>query len=250
MSIKVQILLADFVDADHGRRVRELLPELHPMEQARYRAFRHARRRQVWLAGRELLLAALARRLPRVDATALRSDARGAVRYAGGSVRISLSHSGNMLVAALASVPVGVDVEQSRPRACIRQAGRLFTRAEAWHLQTLAPAARQSGFYALWTLKEAFAKAAGISLWGALQGAEFDLHAQCVRAAPPAHWNCIHARTAHGWHLAVAVQSADHAVRFECRRRSAVGEWLAENLFEPTTLRSAESTPCVLAQVG
>ncbi|MDE2069963.1 MAG: 4'-phosphopantetheinyl transferase superfamily protein [Gammaproteobacteria bacterium] len=250
MSITVQIALADFVDADHGRRKCELLPALHPVEQARYRAFRHARRRQVWLAGRELLLAALARQLPRVDAAALRSDARGAVRYGGGSVRISLSHSGNLLVAALASVPVGVDAEQSRPRACIRQAGRLFTRAEARYLRTLEPAAIQTGFYTLWTLKEAFAKAAGISLWEVLQGAEFDLHAQRVHASPPAHWNCVHARTVHGWHLAAVVQSADNEVRIECRRRSAMGDWFAENLLERTAIRSAESASCVLAQVG
>ncbi|MBU6470494.1 MAG: 4'-phosphopantetheinyl transferase superfamily protein [Gammaproteobacteria bacterium] len=248
--MKVQIALADFVDAEHERRARELLPALHPVEQARYRAFQHARRRQVWLAGRELLLAALARQLPRVDAAALHSDARGAVRYGGGSVRISLSHSGNLLVAALASVPVGVDVEQSRPRACIRQAGRLFTRAEVRYLQALEPAAIQTGFYTLWTLKEAFAKAAGISLWEALQGAEFDLHARCVRASPPADWNCVHVRTAHGWHLAVVVQGADYAVQLECRRRSVAGAWLVENLLESTTLRNAESTPCVPAQVG
>lgn len=250
MSITVQIALADFVDADHGRRERELLPALHPVEQTRYRAFQHARRRQIWLAGRELLLAALARQRPRVDAAALRSDARGAVRYDGDSVRISLSHSGNLLVAALAPVPVGVDVEQSRPRACIRQAGRLFAHAEARYLRTLAPAAIQTGFYMFWTLKEAFAKAAGMSLWEALQGAEFDLHAQCVHASPPAHWNCVHARIAYGPHLAVAVQSADNEVRLECRRRSTAGDWLAENLLERTTLRSAESSSCFPAQVG
>ena len=250
MSITVQISLADFVDADHERRVRELLPELHPMEQARCRVFRHARRRQVWLAGRELLLAALARQLPRVDAAALRSDERGGLRYAGSSVCVSLSHSGNLLVAALAPVPVGVDVELPRPRACLRQAARLFTRAEARYVHARAPAAQLSAFYTFWTLKEAYAKAADLSLWEVLQGVEFDLDAQCVHASPPADWRCVHAHTAHGWHVAVAVQTADNAVRIECARRSAAGEWLAESLLEPTSLCSAQSTPCVLAQVG
>lgn len=251
MKITVQIALADFVDADHGRRERALLPALHPVEQARYRAFGHARRRHVWLAGRELLLAALARQRPQVDPAALRTDARGAVRYDGG-VCVSLSHSGNLLVAALASVPVGVDVEQPRPRACVRHAGRLFARAEARYLQALAPAAQKSGFYALWTLKEAFAKAAGMSLWEALRAAEFDLHARHLRtsAAPVADWSCVHARTARGAHLALAVQSADYGVRLECRRRSATGDWLGENLIERTAIRSAESSSCVLAQVG
>lgn len=248
--MQVQISLADFADADHGRRERELLPNLHPMEQARYRTFRDVRRRQVWLAGRELLLAALARQLTRVDAAALRTDERGAVRYDGDAVRVSLSHSGNLLVAALAPAPVGVDVEQSRPRACIRQARRLFTRAEARYLRALEPAAKQTGFYTLWTLKEAFAKAAGISLWEVLQGVEFDLYARCVRAPLAGQWNCIHARFAHGWHLAVAVQNAGNSVRLECARRSAAGAWLAENLLEPMSLGSAESTPCVLARAG
>lgn len=247
MATTVQILLEDVVAARHAQHERELLPRLHAAEQARYRAFGHARRQQFWLAGRDLLLALLTRQLPRVDATALRTDARGAVRYAGDNVHVSLSHSGNLLAAALATCAVGVDIEWPRPRACVRQARRLFTSAESRYLHALKPADREAGFYALWTLKEALAKAAGISMWNALCGTEFDLRTRrCQVPASPHTWSCLRARSEHGWHLAVATQDAAHPLQVECWRRTAADGWLAERLREPMTLRSAAPLPDTL----
>lgn len=240
MVTTVQILLENVVAVGDAQRERALLPRLHAAEQARYRAFAHARRRQFWLAGRDLLLALLTRQLPRVDATALRTDERGAVRYDGDTVHVSLSHSGNLLAAAFATCAVGVDVEWPRPRACVRQARRLFTRAESLYLQALKSADREAGFYALWTLKEALAKAAGISVWHALRGTQFDLRTgRCRVPASPHTWSCLHARDVHGWHLAVATQDAAHPLQVECWRRTAANGWLAEHLREPMTLRSA-----------
>ncbi|MBU6508791.1 MAG: 4'-phosphopantetheinyl transferase superfamily protein [Gammaproteobacteria bacterium] len=198
------------------------------------------RRRQFWLAGRDLLLALLAVQLPHVDAAALRTDARGAVRYDGDDVHVSLSHSGDLLAAALATCTVGVDIEWPRPRACIQQARRLFTGTESRYLQTLQPADRETEFYALWTLKEALAKAAGISMWDALRDTEFDLPAgRCRVPLSPHTWSCLHARSVHGWHLAIATQDAAHPLQVECWRRTAADGWLAERLHEQMTLRSA-----------
>ena len=249
MVIKVQILFADFAAGAHAQRERELLPQLHPLEQARYRAFTHARRRQIWLAGRELVLAALAHHRLREVASSLRTDARGAIRYRTDSVHVSLSHCGDLLAVALASAPVGVDVERPRPRACIQQAGRLFAHAEARYLQALQPAGRQAGFYALWTLKEAVTKAAGMNLWDSLQNAVFDLHARRCAMHPPlpaANWICMHARTACGRHLAVAARGGETLSGVQCWRRTTAGEWLAEHLLEPIVLRSAAPVSCTL----
>lgn len=186
-----------------------------------------------------MLLALLAKQLPRVDATALRTDARGAARYDGDAVHLSLSHSGNLLAAALATCAVGVDVEWPRPRACVRQAQRLFTSAESRYLQALKPADHEAGFYALWTLKEALAKAASIGMWEALRGTEFDLPTGRCRVPASSHtWSCLHARSAHGWHLAIALKDA-HPLSVEYWRRTPVGGWLAERLHEPMTLHSA-----------
>ena len=246
-AIKAQILFADFAAGAHAQRERELLPQLHPLEQARYRAFGHARRRQMWLAGRELVLAALARDRRRVVVRSLRTDARGAIRYRTGGVHVSLSHSGDLLAVALASAPVGVDMERPQPRTCVRQAGRLFAQAEAQYLQALEPDGCQSGFYALWTLKEAVTKAAGMNLWDSLGNAVFDLHARRCTVhppLPPAKWICMHARTACGWHLALATPSGENLSGVQCWHRSPAGEWLAEHLLEPIVLRSAASMSC------
>ena len=249
MPIKAQILFADFVASSHAQRERELLPQLHPLEQERYRAFTHARRRQIWLAGRELVLAALMRHRLHVVPSSLRTDARGAIRYRTGSVHISLSHCGDLLAVALASAPIGVDVERPRPRVCIQQAGGLLAHAEAEYLQALKPARRQAGFYALWTLKEAVTKAAGMNLWDSLRTAVFDLHTRRCAVHPPlpaANWTCMHARTARGWHLALATRGNENLSAFQCWRRTTGGKWLAEHLLEPMVLRSATPVPSSL----
>lgn len=242
MAEAVQLSFADFKEAEHARRECELLPRLHAAEQARYHGFRHLRRRRIWLAGRELLLAALACQLSYVEVAALRTDASGAVRYGRGNLHLSLSHSGEVLAAALADVPIGVDVERPRPRACIAQAGRLFAPAEARYLRALVPAARPAKFYSLWTLKEAFAKAAGISIWDALRNAEFDLQAQRLRLSVPLAkhaWNCVHAEIMQACQVALVAQSRGRPLKLECWRRMTAGEWTLESLIAPAALCNA-----------
>jgi len=252
VSTPVQILLADFSAAAHVRRESELLPQLHLQERVRYRKFAHLQRRQVWLAGRELLLAALLRYLPQVDACALVTEANGAIRYGDGGVHVSLSHSGDLLAAALAASPIGVDIEASRPRACSAQARRLFTRTETEYLQTLPPAKRQTGFYILWTLKEAIAKAAGLSLWDSLRNAEFDLpQSRIVLRAPfpDTCWNCLHAGIAAGWRLAVAARGSEDLRRVECWRRDLTGGWQEQRLLEPVILHAGKNLMRALPSV-
>lgn len=241
MRIPMQIVLADFTAGAHARRESELLSQLHPQEQARYLAFTHLRRRQMWLAGRELLLTALARCCQLVDARALRSDANGAVHYADADVHLSLSHSGDLLAAAIAVSPIGVDVEASRPRSCIAQSQRLFTCAETEYLYTLPPAERQTGFYILWTLKEAVAKAADLTLWDSLRNAEFDLPQSRFMLRTPfvaIDLNCIHAGVGAGWRLAVAVRGFEDLTRLECWRRDSTGGWHEQRLLEPVILHA------------
>lgn len=237
----MQIVIADFTAGAHARRESELLPQLHPQEQARYQGFTHLRRRQMWLAGRELLLTALARCCGRVDACALRSDANGAVHYGDADVHLSLSHSGDLLAVAIAVSPVGVDVEASRPRSCIAHSQRLFACAETEYLHTLPPAERQTGFYILWTLKEAVAKATGLSLWDSLRNAEFDLpHSRFMLRAPfvAGDWNCMHVGVGAGWRLAVAVRGPEDLTRLECWRRDSSGGWHEQRPLEPVILHA------------
>ena len=234
-------MLADFEAGAHAQLERDLLPQLHPQEQARYHAFKHARRRQLWLAGRELLLAALTLHLQQVDVSALRTDVQGAVRYHHGGVCVSLSHCRDLLAAALSSIDVGVDIEWPRPRACVAQAQRLFTAAETQYLRGLPQTAQQTVFYILWTLKEAIAKAAGLSVWDSLRNAEFDLHSRRFMLHAPfikESWDCVHAGIEPGWRLAVASQGIEDLSQMECWRRDAAGQWRRLTLHQPAMLHS------------
>ncbi|MFF4399821.1 4'-phosphopantetheinyl transferase family protein [Streptomyces sp. NPDC001480] len=75
-----------------------------------------------------------------------------------GAPHFSLSHSGELALLALASRPVGVDVEHLRSTLDVRRlARRFFPRGEREWVERDGPEA----FGALWTRKEACVKAAG-----------------------------------------------------------------------------------------
>jgi hypothetical protein len=86
----------------------------------------------------------------------------------------SLSHSGGY--AALARVRlelrVGVDLEQHRPRDVLSIARTAFGAAEARSLESVGNGERERLFYAMWTVKEALAKALGLHLFEALRRCE------------------------------------------------------------------------------
>ncbi|WP_220805496.1 4'-phosphopantetheinyl transferase superfamily protein [Achromobacter sp. UMC46] len=87
---------------------------------------------------------------------ARRSMAPGAV--------LSLSHSGGHAVCAQAPAGwrLGADLERMRARDVPRLAAWICSPAEAAALAALEGAAQLARFYLLWTLKEAFIKAAGL----------------------------------------------------------------------------------------
>lgn len=81
----------------------------------------------------------------------------------------SLSHSGNLVVCAVSSVPIGVDLERERPvRPGI--AARWFTPEE----QNLL-ASDPSAFFDLWMAKEAVLKEIGCGLCGELKNVSVQL---------------------------------------------------------------------------
>lgn len=141
------------------------------------------RRRAEYLAGRALLRHALADRTGR-DASSftLTVTAAGKPECPGGP-HVSVSHSGSLVVCAVADVPVGVDVETRPPRDVEAVAERYFTAAEARWVAADPPAR----FPMLWVLKEAYLKALGVGLAGGLDSLE-------CRLEPPV----IAARAAHG----------------------------------------------------
>lgn len=89
----------------------------------------------------------------------------------------SLSHSGGW--AAVAHAPagyrVGVDIERSRPRNVLGLARFAFDPQETAALEQLGETPRERMFYALWTMKEAMAKALGVPLMTATRQCVFTL---------------------------------------------------------------------------
>jgi 4'-phosphopantetheinyl transferase len=83
----------------------------------------------------------------------------------GGDVNVSVSHSGDLVVVALAAGrSVGVDVEQLDMARGLDLAEMALSPTERMHLDRLAPTDRWYGFLRYWVRKEAVLKATGEGL--------------------------------------------------------------------------------------
>jgi 4'-phosphopantetheinyl transferase len=69
---------------------------------------------------------------------------------------------------------VGIDVERLTDDPPLEVARRMMTYAEVQSLDRLSGRALAERFFALWTLKESYAKALGRGLWLPFQEIEFD----------------------------------------------------------------------------
>ncbi len=130
-------------------------------ERRRCAAFGSDRRRQEYLAGRDLLRRMLAARRLIDDSRPVALSAEGAPRLADRpEVHLSLSHRRGWVAGAVSDAPVGIDVEVEAQRDVAALAGRFCTAREQQHLATLAPADAIAHLHTLWALKEAAYKAA------------------------------------------------------------------------------------------
>jgi phosphopantetheinyl transferase (holo-ACP synthase) len=104
----------------------------------------------------------------------------------------SLSHSGGYAALARAhpAVCVGVDLELHRPRAVLATARTAFSESEARALAAAASPERDRLFYAMWTVKEALAKALQLPLLEALRS--------CVLVIDGSEWQVRAATSAAG----------------------------------------------------
>lgn len=150
----------------------------------------------------------------------------------------SLSHSGGYAALARAhrELRIGVDLEQHRPRDSLAMARTAFTESEARALEATAGPDRDLLFYAMWTVKEALAKALQLPLFEALRCCEvavdgpawqirmprsapgivrvyqprvnFTLAVACIGATPPiSSWSWPPQRT-ESWPLIAAISLA------------------------------------------
>ena len=145
---------------------------LNDQELQRYNRYYFDRHRKQLLASRLLTRCVLSRYAPHIappDWRFVSNDygkpAIDAAQHAI-SLYFNLSHSGEKLVLAVTAAEfIGVDIESSiKRRRVARIADRFFSKQEVQNLLALPQAQRQSRFYELWTLKEAYIKACGLGL--------------------------------------------------------------------------------------
>lgn len=79
-------------------------------------------------------------------------------------IYFNLSHSAGRIVCAISDQAIGIDIQQETARS-LSIADRFFHPKEASFLSTLDEDARQTAFYRLWVLKEAYLKATGDGLY-------------------------------------------------------------------------------------
>ena len=143
---------------------------LSEVERARWLGITRATRGDQFLAGHGYARALLARfDGGRFDDWSLSYNQHGAPlatrRGLDVGLHVSISHSGGQVACAVASVPVGVDIErQGRSRDLLRLAENLYAPAFCRALESDDAASREQRFFRRWTLDEARAKAVGRGL--------------------------------------------------------------------------------------
>jgi 4'-phosphopantetheinyl transferase len=139
-------------------------------ERERARRFHFAKDRQRWVAARASLRGILARYVNEApDAMSFRANAYGKPTLGAASTKLcvhfNLSHSENLAVVAIASAPIGIDVEYVARRTNWRSlVSRVFSERELAIFAAAETDKQRRLFYQLWTRKEAYVKACGLGM--------------------------------------------------------------------------------------
>lgn len=95
-------------------------------------------------------------------------------------LQFNLSHSGDIaLLAVTKEIPIGIDVEQIKPRHHLELAKNIMSKTEYEEFSVLKDEEKEDLFFHVWTQKEAVIKALG-------QGLSFSLSRFSVSIRPPA----------------------------------------------------------------
>jgi len=152
--------------SDEMRRLDDYLALLDDQETARMRRFKFEHLQQHYAISRGLLKEKLA-----LQCECHPSDLK--IVYGekkkpflkNATVHFNLSHSNDRWLLALATKPVGVDIEFIDPKLDFMPlAERFFAKKEVNTLKVTAPEKQREQFFALWVAKEAVVKAIGTGL--------------------------------------------------------------------------------------
>jgi 4'-phosphopantetheinyl transferase len=192
----VQVWVVALDEASFDRR--SWLYRLSPEEQARAQRFKFAADQRRYIIAHIALRDILARYL-NVAAGDLRfvdgENGKPRLAEALGSrgIEFNLSHSHERaLIAVTCELVVGIDIEFVKSQFGFHEvAERFFTRREVSALRALPPMLQRQAFYKCWTSKEAFLKAKGTGLSGALDEVEIVSAYQdrvAIHASVPGWW--------------------------------------------------------------
>jgi 4'-phosphopantetheinyl transferase len=133
------------------------------------------------------------------------------------AIEFNLSHSNELALLAVAhGREVGIDVEHVRERFEFQEvAERFFTAKEVAAMRGLPSALQRQAFFKCWTSKEAFLKATGTGLSGALDEVEISLGGdqQVLIAANVPNWWLFELDPISGYQAALVVASTPAPIR-------------------------------------
>jgi 4'-phosphopantetheinyl transferase len=204
------------VDLERGRDL------LSPAERERAARFIFERDRRRYLIAHIALHDILSRYLP-IEAAHLSFDlgpnGKPKLHQAPtpSGIEFNLSHSNEMALLAVAhGREVGVDVENGREKFEFQEvAERFFTAKEVAAMRGLPSTLQRQAFFKCWTSKEAFLKAKGTGLSGALDEVEIALgdDEQVRIAANVPNWWLFELDPIAGYEAALVVASARTTIR-------------------------------------
>ncbi len=160
-------------------------------------------------------------------------------------IGFNLAHSNNRVILVTGPLQVlGIDLENGRKKREVeRLARRWFHPPELAELMRLDPSARQTWFYRLWTLKEAWSKANGDSLAAAMArltiaGVDNERFAALVDGEEAPDWQLLRLCVAPGFHCALACRS-ESPISLTTRRMSGLARFEAGEIRIAGSSRSA-----------
>jgi 4'-phosphopantetheinyl transferase len=148
-----------------------------------------------------------------------RTGSHGQPRLAGYRLSFSMARSDALALFAVASDPVGADLELLRPRPALTDlAAATFGAPELACIAARCAGSPVRGFYRHWTAKEAYLKAVGCGLAG-LRDAEL----VCGRAS----FIRFRGEAQPGWQLTLADPAAGYVAAIAAAARVTSWRWLA-----------------------
>jgi len=191
-------------DEEFLRISRQLLNYLPVLSRERFSRFSRGADVQRSLLGEMLARYLLAGRLNiRCEQIIFSVGANGKPVFPeSGDLHFNISHSGQWAVCALASVPVGVDVERLR-KVNAGLAERFFSPEEVATLRDFPADMQAEKFIQLWTLKESFLKAIG-------RGLTRNLNSFSIRRQQGEMFSISGDDSAHEFNLRLYNLAADH----------------------------------------